>query len=111
MDLFIQYIEDSIKALELKEKELIAQECKDEANLIKIRINVYGIAKSFYEVTKSTYHGGNFSQEFESRVRKPSLAWKTSYDKAKEHNDIEKTVIEEIKLQTLDEIIEKYKEM
>lgn len=108
---FIKYIDESIKSLEMKEKELIADECKDEANLIKVKINVYGIAKSFYEVVKKTYQGNNFAMEFENRLRKPSEAWKLSYEKAKEHNDIAKTVIEEIKLQTLEEIINQYKKL
>lgn len=111
MDEFLKYIDESIHSLEMKEKELIADECKDEANLIKVRINVYGIARSFYEVVKKTCHGDNSAMEFENRVRKPSEAWKVSYDKAKEHNDIEKAVIEEIKLQTLEDIINWFKEL
>lgn len=111
MDQFLTYINESIAALEAEEKSLIADERKDEANLVKIRINIYGIARSFYEVVKKSATEESFIQEYETRVRKPAEAWKVSYEKAKEHNDVEKILIEEIKLQTLEAIIEKAKEL
>lgn len=37
--------------------------------------------------------------------------WKTSYENAKAHNDVEKIVIEEIKFQTLDLIANKFNEL
>ena len=107
MDKFIEYIEESVNALEKEEKELAAGERKDEANLVKIRINIYGIARSFYDVVKNSAAPDSIAQEFRRRIEKPAQSWRASHEKAKEHNDVEKCVIEEIKLKTLEDIIEK----
>ena len=45
MNEFIQYLNNSIEAAQKKEQELIATERKDEANLQKIRANIYGICR------------------------------------------------------------------
>lgn len=107
MDKFIEYIEESINALNREEEELTSGERKDEANFVKIRINIYGIARSFYDVVKKSSAPDSIAQEFKRRIGKPAQSWRASYEKAKEHNDVEKCVIEEIKLKTLEDIIKK----
>ena len=50
MNDFILYLNNSIETANQKEQELIAAECKDEANLQKIRANIYGICLTVVQV-------------------------------------------------------------
>lgn len=50
-------------------------------------------------------------EDYLQRLEKLPENWRVSLEKAREHNDVEKAVIEEIKLQTLEEIKNKYEEL
>ncbi len=104
MDEFIIYLDQSIKALQNLEKELAATDRKDDSNLVRIRCNIYGIAKTVYEVIKKKENEDDWKDKYLSRTEQITANWKISLQLAKEHQDIEKQVIEELKLQTIREI-------
>ena len=110
MEQFIAYINESIERTNQKEQELIAQDRKDEANLMKIKANIYGICKTFYEVVSKTNSGEALKEEYLKKLSILPQSWKASYEKAREHQDVEKVVIEEIKLETLEEVKTKFQE-
>lgn len=82
-----------------KEEKLLAEEDrKDDANMCRIRSNIYGIFLSFLEVSADM--GDEERESFiRSRAARVSQAWEESRKKAKEHKDAEKILIEEIKLE------------
>lgn len=90
---------------------LAASDRKDDSNLVKIRINVYGICKSIYSVLINTMKSELSRQYLQKLDEQLAQNWKASYIRAKEHDDVKKAVIEEIKLQTLEEIKNKFIEM
>ncbi len=104
MEQFITYIDETTAKLQQEERELAATDRKDESNLMKIRINVYGICKTLFEVSRKQNAGEALKEDYLKRLTRLPENWKISYEKAKEHNDVEKIVIEEIKLQTLEEV-------
>lgn len=104
MNQFITYIDQSVKALVQEEKSLAASDRKDESNLVKIRINVYGICKSMYGVFCSRGENSRWRADFLQKLENMEQSWRSSYEKAKEHDDVKKAVIEEMKLQTLEEV-------
>ncbi len=111
MEQFITYIDENVEKLQQEEKALAASDRKDEANLVKIRINVYGICKTVFGVAEKQSAGELLKEDYPKRLTKLSENWKVSYEKAKEHNDVEKVVIEELKLQTLEEVKDKFLEL
>ena len=104
MEQFIAYIDQSVNALVQEEKNLAASDRKDEANLVKIRINVYGICKSIYGVFSNMPENSKWKEDYIKKLENMEKSWQSSYEKAKEHDDVKKAVIEEIKLQTLEEV-------
>jgi len=104
MEEFISYMNQKTELLSQEEKYLAASDRKDESNLVKIRINVYGICKTFFEVTNREAAGEEGKALYLEKLEKLSEPWKEALKKAKEHEDIQKAVIEEIKLETLEEI-------
>lgn len=111
MEQLITYIDETVTKLQQEERELAASDRKDESNLTKIRINVYGICKTLFEVSAKQKIKEEWKEDYPKRLTKLYENWKLSYEKAKEHNDVEKVVIEELKLQTLEEVKNKFMEL
>ena len=108
MEQFITYIDQSVNALLQEEKSLAASDRKDESNLVKVRINVYGICKSIYGVFSNMTENSEWKADYIQKLENLEQSWRSSYTKAKEHDDVKKAVIEEIKLQTLEEVKNKF---
>ena len=104
---FVRYLKNSIDAALQKEQELINTECKDEANLQKIRANIYGICLTVVQVTAKEKSGEDLWKDYCNRLDNISGSWIESYEKAKIHQDVEKILIEETKVQVLQEVKEK----
>ena len=101
MKRFIEYIDKSVEALQQEEKLLASTDRKDESNLVKIRINVYGICKSVYQVFAQTKKDDVLKRTYLEKLDSLATGWQETRDKAQEFNAVDKVVIEDIKLQTL----------
>ncbi len=104
METLITYIDECIEKLSQEEKKLAESDRKDEANLVKIRINVYGICKIYYETESKKQEGKELQTIYFQRLDRLAEQWKISLEKARKHDDTKKAVIEEIKLETLEEV-------
>lgn len=109
MEEFMLYLTKSIETAQGQEQELIATERKDEANLQKIRANIYGICLTVVQVVAKTKSGEELWQEYIRRIDNISKAWIESYEKAKKHQDVEKILVEETKFQVINEVKERIK--
>ncbi len=108
---FIEYIDSSMEDLQKEEQELIAADRKDESNLVRIRSNIFGIARTLYEVTAKKESPENVTDAYLEKTDKLAGNWELSLQMAEEHDDIEKKVIEEVKLCTIQEINQKLREV
>ena len=104
---FIRYLTTSIEAAQQSERELIATERKDEANLQKIRANIFGICLTVVQVVSKEKSGEDLWKDYCNRLDNISGSWVESYEKAKIHQDVEKILIEETKVQVLQAVKEK----
>ncbi len=104
---FLTYIDQSIAACAKKERALIEENRKDEANMERIKSNVYGIAKSLYQVTEelADKHGEEHRAMFVDKMEAVMVPWKKSLEAAKQHMDSEKECVELIKLSVAEEIV------
>lgn len=108
---YIEYLARTIEELKKEEKELITTSRKDEANFIRIKINICDICKTIYNVSAKNNNGMKLKEEYEKQLTRLPENWKISLEKAKEHNDIEKIIIEETKLEMLKIIRDKFEEL
>lgn len=100
--------------MQRKHGKCISSECKDEANLEKIKLNIYNIFYSMFDISYKKVYGGKSQPNEDSYNKllevymeffnKIPLNWKENYRKAKEYGLITECIIEEIKLNTADEI-------
>ena len=111
METFVKYIDEKVVQFQSEEQNLIASDRKDEANFIRIRMNICDVCKTIYNVWVKRLAGDELKEEYIRQLTRLAETWKISYDKAKEHNDIQKLVIEEAKLDVLKEIKEKFLEL
>ena len=110
MNAYITYLEETIRELQKEEEALILASRKDEANFAKIKINICDICKTIYNVTAKTKNGAALKEEYIRQLTRLPENWKISLEKAKAHDDVEKIVIEETKLEMLQKIVAKFEE-
>lgn len=111
MNKYIAYLEKTIVELQKEETLLAATDRKDEANFIKIKMNICDICKTIYNVSARTNHGEALKEEYIRQLTRLPENWKITLDKAREHGDVQKIVIEETKLDMLQEIKAKFEEL
>ena len=105
MNQFIHYINDTIEQLQKEEQELIQSDRKDEANFVRIKMNICDICKTIYNVTENRTTPDNLREEYLKQLTRLPENWKISLEKAQEHGEVEKIVIEETKLEMLNQIL------
>ncbi|MBR5490209.1 MAG: hypothetical protein IKV79_02940 [Oscillospiraceae bacterium] len=104
------YFEEQIAICGRRNKELLDDERTDEANFEKVKGNVYDIFRTILSVAVKTSQGDSNAVQhfFVQKAQQIPSSWVTSYDKAKQHNDVVKMQIEQIKLDAIGEIKEKF---
>lgn len=111
MNKFIEYLEETIKELQKQEKELIQTNRKDEANFIRIKMNIFDISKTIYNVSAKKNGDIALKEEYVRQLTRLPENWKVSYQKAKENGDVQKILIEETKLEMLQVIKDKFEDL
>ena len=111
MSKYIEFLDQTIEELKKQESELIQTNRKDEANFIIIKINICEISKTIYNVSAKKNSGSALKDEYIRQLTRLPENWNISYQKAKEHGDVQKIIIEETKLEMLQVIKEKYEDL
>ena len=104
MSTYMDYLARRQTALRQEERALAAAQRKDEADLTKIRINVYGICQTVHTALEQALEPEAFPQKYLEKLDGLPGNWRAALEKAREHGDVERIVIETIKLETLAEI-------
>ncbi|MDO4296998.1 MAG: hypothetical protein Q4C59_00805 [Lachnospiraceae bacterium] len=111
MENFVACIDEMVKALMAREQALVQSDRKDEANMIKIQINICGVCKTIYEVVCRTCAAEDVKETYLQKLDSLSDTWTASLEKARAHDDIEKIVAEELKLEALSNARNKFLEL
>ena len=100
------YLEEQIEHCKKRSKQLAADERMEEGNFEKVRANVYEIFKTILSAAEKVCGKDDLARKhfFLQKVEEIPANWMTSYEKAKQHGDVEKMHIENIKLDTIREI-------
>lgn len=105
-----RYFEEQISMCHRRNKELLADERTDEAVFEKVKANVYDIFRTILSVAVKTSKGDSDAVRrfFIQKTGQIPSSWVTAYDKAKQHDDVVKMRLEQIKLDTVDRIKENF---
>ncbi len=106
---FELYLDEKIAACKQRSKQLTADDRTDEGNFEKVRANVYEIFKTILSVAEKVCKEDELAKKrfFLQKIEQIPTSWTISYEKAKQHKDVEKMHIESIKLDTIQEIKDK----
>lgn len=100
VEILMNFFESRIAECTKSEKELIMDERRDEANFEKIKANVFDIFKTVLTVAKKTCGDNAEAVQcfFLKKLETIPANWEAAYEKAQQHGDAEKMLIESIKL-------------
>ena len=103
---FCNYLDAKMEEITLNEQQLLTEERKDEASHEKIKSNIYQIFKTIYfSLEKNpTRTQAEIKEQFLEKLEVIPNNWKIALDKARQHQDAERILIEEIKFEIRDEI-------
>lgn len=101
MSAFLTWLDDACAALEQEADALKASGRGDEANLVRIRINIHQIAGTIYRVCQRTAPGAAFRGAYLAKLDALPESWIAARALAAQHDDQCRVVIEDVKLDTL----------
>lgn len=88
-----------------REQALLADDRADEAVFEKVRANVYDIFRTILDVAVKTGGGAEAVRRFfECRAQTIPASWGAAHEKAAQHQDPVRMQLENIKLDTVEEI-------
>ncbi len=104
------YFEEHIALCGQRNKEFLVDDRTDEATFEKVKANVYDIFRTILSVAVKTSKGDPDAVQrfFVQKTEQIPSSWVTAYEKAKQHNDVVKMRLEQIKLDTIGEIKENF---
>lgn len=102
MERFLTYLDRAAEQCHLEAEQLRAADRGDEADLTKIKANVYGICRTVFQAVGQT--------KYREKLAGLRGTWEAALAAAGQHGDGERTLIEKIKLQALKDCMEKYQE-
>lgn len=107
---FNSYFDRQISLCEQCNERLLADDRTDEAVFEKIKANIYDIFRTILSAAVETGKGDAEAVKrfFTLKIRQIPSSWTTAYDQAKQHDDAVKMQIEQIKLDTVDQIKEMF---
>ena len=100
---FYTFLDKRKQAVQAEIDALSGEGRKDEANILKAKFNVYDISRSVFNVNAKKA-GDDAAEAFMASFSKITEPWTASLEAAKAHNDDRRILIEEAKLQAVEEI-------
>lgn len=104
---YLKFLTESAAAAQVRATALQDDGRRDEANFEKVRCNVFDICKTIYAALQRN-DAQQLTQRYPEKLNGLCASWQAAYDKAKAHDDVQRMMIEEIKLKTLNAIRQKY---
>ena len=105
---FINYLSGQIEAGNDDAARLAGEGCLDDADFAKVRTNIYEVCKT---VTNALIdRPGARAEAVKSQFERFRAVWSTALEKARAHGDARNIVVEETKLEALEDVIAHFPE-
>ena len=108
--MFAARLDNMLESLKKEELQLIAENRKDEAAMIRIRANIAGIGKTVWQVVERTEKAEDRKRVYCAKMDALRAAWEESRTRAEKYADQDKVVIEELKLDQLEKVLDAFEE-
>lgn len=102
---FLNMVEGKMNEVKTAEALLITEEKKDEANMERVRYNIYEVFTTICKAMRKTSKDKeSFCQRFLEKFDTIPSNWIDRLELAKKHEDAETILVEEIKLKVASEL-------
>lgn len=109
---FFAFLEEQKENTMKEVQRLIGDERKDESNTLKAKANIYDIFEAIWNASEQMADSDDsFRKIFMQKAEMIPGQWRASLENAKAHNDTRKIMIEESKLEAVDEIMKCFDEL
>jgi len=110
---FYAYFDAEIARCHQRGKELLSDDRRDEATFEKVKANVYDLSRTVFSVAEKTGKGDieAIKRFFLLKMEQIPSNWSAAYDQAKQHDDAVRMQLEQIKLDTMNEIKQRFDEL
>ncbi len=89
-------------------KALSAHSCQDEADLTKIRANIYEVCATIGNVVCKTQPEDARERAYLAKLEALPRNWQVALEAAKAHNNAERAAVEELKLEALADVLARF---
>lgn len=104
MDVFLSFLNEKTKQLKAEEQALRESCRKDESNIVKVKINICGMCTAIYRTVLRQCKKEELKETYLRRLDEFPDNWKRSCEKAQKYHDMKKVLVEQAKLETMQEI-------
>lgn len=112
MDKLMEALQAKVAEAAQSAAALAAEDRRDDANLEKIRGNVYGIFVSVLQAAqKQSSDDASRRAFFENNLERIPSGWRIARQKAEERGDTVRLVQEDVKLAAIDEVRQAFREL
>lgn len=105
---FINYLTSQYEELAKKEKTLRMDQRKDEANHVRVQMNIVQIFQTVFQVSLKKANGNSVKENFLDQLEKIPESWEKALENARAHQNVEQELIENLKFQMRDSIREQF---
>ena len=106
---YLNFLRDKQESLEKTIEDLQSQDCVDEANLGKVRINIVEIFHKMFNISLSD-NPEDLREKYLGFFDKIASPWYRNKEKALEFDNEMEAIIEDIKIQEAEELKNQFKE-
>jgi hypothetical protein len=109
---YLDIVEGKMKESKQVEASLIAEDRKDEANIERVRYNIYEIFVVLLNATKkASKDKESFCDNYLKKFDTIPASWRERLEQARKHQDVETVLIEETKLKVVTELRNLFKNL
>ena len=105
MEDFLKELNDIAAALRQEANALAADSRQDEADLNKIRANIYEVCATIGGVSGKIAPAGEWEPVFRGKLAQLPKNWQTALQAARDHGNEERAAVEELKLAALADVL------
>ncbi len=108
MDDFLEYLSQRIRSVRDDITRLEESGCQDEADFAKVRMNIYDVCHTVTNVLIGRPGAGR--KAVETQLERFRGSWSAALENARKHGDARNVVVEETKLEALEDVIAHFAE-
>lgn len=108
MNGFLKELEQTAADLRQQAKAFSADSRQDDADLTKIRANIYEICATIGNVVRKNTPEGEWEAAYRRKLEELPRNWQMALEAARDHGNAQRAAVEELKLEALADVLARF---